>query len=307
MVWCSVGTIFAYRGEGEGVGVRLWCGFGVVFVVQLFVAILLLISLATGVILVLRDRREAEARRKARDERYKLEDTGKTIPLAPARSADESHPLQEIAAYLTPDPSRADEPIGPVASEHVEEAEEAREVLTEDGPMRLTEPPFEAREGLVLGRRARFASALARRVPPWILLCPRVRLDALVRPTSPIGHDPVDWSRWRRRARVRAADFVLVDRRTWKPVLVLQVRKPTDARLRAGGRDRMIGEILEAAGIPYVEVACSMSEDWPRIRDHLNGAVLEPPRAPQSGWDSSAAANLLRLDDEEWVEPDRSD
>lgn len=141
----------------------------------------------------------------------------------------------------------------------------------------LTAPPFQARRSIFSDRQGRYVLALSRRLPPWIVVCPRVRLDALVKPTPPEGRDPADWRQWRRRVRWRAIDVLLCDARSWRPVLALDIGKPSEAldiRKPGGGNDLMLEEVFFTVGIPFLRGSGDIHADWPMIRPHVEEAIL---------------------------------
>lgn len=205
-------------------------------------------------------------------------------------------------------------PIAPVVG---------RIVQTPDGETVLTTPPFALRPQMVTNRLGRFVNGLSKRLPAWVVACPRVRLESLVTPTPPDGRDPEDWSQWRRRVRVRAVDVVLCDRRTWKPLLAIML-KPSNRAGRnsgtngtvaalaiAGGQDRMIEEVLGHVGLTMVHVSGKIADDWPLIQPYVDESILksgsdEDIMTPVSDStlrpDPDAAVKLLRMDGEKgWL------
>ncbi|MGE4195664.1 MAG: DUF2726 domain-containing protein, partial [Phycisphaerales bacterium] len=133
-------------------------------------------------------------------------------------------------------------------------------------------------------------------------------------PTPPDGRDADDWRTWRRRVRLRSIDLVLCDRRTWQPLLaVLFERHDHEVRANeiAGGKDRIVDEILSTVGLPFVRATGRFKDDWHVIRPYVEQAML-PSRMLDdepdddslggTGWDASAVVNLLRADDEKgWM------
>lgn len=198
-----------------------------------------------------------------------------------------------------------------------------RIVQTADGESIITTPPFALRPQMASNRLGRFVNGLSKRLPAWIIACPRVRLEALVTPTPPDGRDPEDWSQWRRRVRVRAVDVVLCDRRTWKPVLAIML-KPASRLSRnsgtngtvtaltfGGGQDRMIDEVLLHVGLDLVHASGRIAEDWPLIQPYVDQSILKTPADEDlllatedtlARPDPDAAVNLLRMDGEKgWL------
>lgn len=257
----------------------------------------------------------ARARRERR-QRFQLHETGERIGLAderspalPPRAPAEIDPVSRPFAAPQPniatpvietqDPRPARRPLG-------------RMVMTPDGETILTTPPFELRESIFTRRAGRYITSLYRRLPPWVVICPKVRLDSLLIPTKPDGRDAEDWRTWRQRVRIRAIDFVLCDRRTWKPLLAVLIEGPPgpaqdstaapEAMRLGGGKDRIIDEVLSAVGLPFIRGTGRFSEDWAMIRPYVENAILPAPseselldearRARPSG-----AVSLLRMDE----------
>jgi hypothetical protein len=161
----------------------------------------------------------------------------------------------------------------------------------------------------------RFVNGLSRRLPAWVIVCPRVRLDTLIVPTKPkiAGEgDAADWRDWRRRVRVRALDLVLCDRRTWRPLVAVlfDLRKIVDARAIAGGQDRMIDEVLNHVGLPLLHLTGDIVADWPLIQPYVEESILHHLTDEElldasnraRPIDGDGAVTLLRMDQEKgWV------
>lgn len=258
---------------------------------------------ATVVLLALRGKSAQQQAVEDRRRRFAIQDTGERVGLAPERP--QALPVAPIDDGPPPVPIPRPIRIPPPAVE-------GRIVHTPDGEMMLTTPPFALREALFTSRLGRFVNLLSRRVPAWVMLCPRVRLDSLLVPTKPDGRDPADWRDWRKRVRVRSVDLVLCDRRTWKPlVAVLLVQKTSvDSRKVAGGNDQMIDEVLAAAGLPLLRLSGDFEKDWPLIKPYVEESIL-PHMSDEQALEASmqterisgdAAVELLRLDqDKGWM------
>lgn len=294
--------------------------------VILTLLILLAIAVAAVTILALRARRDKSQSEKRR--RFILQDTGERMPMAPegeaASPVSEADGLFEDAptgrtreARAAHDDVRATFPDAQLADQPQSSRKgvSARIVETPDGEMILTDPPYRVREAILSTRLGRYTNKLGRRLPAWIVACPRVRLDALVSPTRPDGRDAEDWANWRRRVRVRSVDLVLCDRRNWRPIVAIVFeatsRLPA-VRTIAGGQDRIIDEVLRAAGLPMLRLSGSLTRDWGLIQPYVDQAILpsvsdetietahglqaDPPITPE------AAVNLLKLDEDQgWI------
>jgi hypothetical protein len=107
---------------------------------------------------------------------------------------------------------------------------------------------------------------------------------------------------------VRSIDLLLVDHRTWEPLLaiVLERDHAPVAGAIGGGKDRIIDEVLATIGLPLIRGTGSFKEDWPAIRPYVEQAMLptgedadhEPSILSGNTWDASAVVKLLRIDDE---------
>lgn len=155
----------------------------------------------------------------------------------------------------------------------------ARTVLTPDGPMVLTTPPFKLRRSIMSARERDYARAVAVRMPSGFVVCPQVRLDALLTPTSPKDRPIDDWRNWRRRVRLRAVDLVICRLPDWAPVLALEI-EPAERRAGAFQQDRMIDEALAEVGLPLLRCSGDPAQDWAMIAPYLAAPGAEARPAP---------------------------
>lgn len=292
------------------------------------IAVILGLCVVITIVVVL-TRRPAEARRAEaeRRRRYALLESSERIDVAPegvAANPAAKVPLStteqfELGTFLGREPPPA--PSHSDGSTVIETALQSpsntklpaappvmgRLVMTPDGEQLLTQPPFALREVMFNKRIGRFVNLLSRRLPAWIIACPKVRLDSVVFPTSPAGRSAQDFREWRRRVRWRSIDIVLCDRRTFKPVLaILFYQKPdTQARTIGGGEDRIIDEVLQTVGLPLVRLTGSFQADWPLIAPYVEQAIL-PSKSDDELFESAqtsqrvtpnVAVNLLKLDE----------
>lgn len=293
---------------------------------RMFWAVLLSVLAVFAVVaVVVAVRAPARKAEEERRRRYAIQDTGERIGLAAPRPAAPppgkirevervSRPREADAAGraggLGPKADPDDSGIGMIVPG--QPVITGRLVNTPDGEMILTTPPFALRETIVTLKQGRYFNALSLRLPAWVILCPRVRLESLVTPTRPDGRDPEDWRTWRRRVRMRSVDMVLVDRRSWKPILAVmfQARVVADAKTIAGGLDRMAEEVLTGVGLPVLRLTGEFEPDWPLIRPYVEQAILPTTSEEQvieaadrtTRVDQDAAVTLLRMDDDKgWL------
>lgn len=165
-----------------------------------WLVVVILLAMVTGAIVIVVVSKTDEKRRSQRLRRFELRDTGERLPLAaPPSEAAPAEPPKEDGTYLfngvrvnagtvSKDPRAEIEPdpgFIPEPTEEHKSAPHGRFVNTPDGEMLLTEPPFRLRETLFTKRNGRYAQALLRRLPPWLMICPRVRLDSILTPHQP--------------------------------------------------------------------------------------------------------------------------
>jgi len=155
-----------------------------------------------------------------------------------------------------------------------------RVVMTVDGPVEWSEPPFRAAGVLFAGREARVLSAVCGRLPGGFVLAGGVRLDALLEPVRPSDGSFETWRTWRERVRRRSVSGVICHAGSWRPVLCVLVVEPVKATSLGGGRDRITTEALQAAGVAFVEIEGELDADWGRIE-----AVLREARGVMGGRD----------------------
>lgn len=247
------------------------------------------VAIAVVIAAVVRPSLAQRTAEKERRRRFSIPETGERVPLVDGgggRTSDGSfQPTtapEEAAGYH---PSAAQSwTVAPPAQAHPVVPLIGRLVATPDGESVMTTPPFKLRSSLFGARGSRYMNRLARRLPAWVVACPKVRLDSLVEPTSPTGWDARDWAQWRRRVRVRSIDILLCDRRGHVPLVAIvfsraaisgDEREPgIDARHMAGGEDRIIDEVLHTIGLPMVRVSGRFYSDWELIQPYVEQSIL---------------------------------
>lgn len=254
--------------------------------------------------------------REMRRKRFHLPESDERVELAPERTAQgpiaqaiADEPDVSKRAWRAETPASRVEPIAETQHPRPVGGAMGRLVETPDGESILTTPPFALRDSIFSNKSGRYVAAIYRRVPPWVIVCPKVRLDALLTPTPPDGRDADDWRTWRHRVRMRSVDLVLCDRRTWRPLLAILIdHAAPDARVLGGGKDRIIDEVLGAVGLPFVRGIGRFAEDWPRIRPYIEQAILPAAEEAADTPDEARRARpngavaLLRMDDKKgWL------
>lgn len=273
------------------------------------VGVALVVTIAMAVARKQRNQREAaEATRR----RFNIPASDERIPLAPESEAAVPAAPIETAGGFIPQPPQSPRPL---VIDEPAVAPSGRLVNTPDGEMMLTTPPFALRDTIFRPSVGRFVNSLSRRLPDWVIVCPRVRLDTLVVPTKPKlegGEDAADWREWRKRVRVRSLDLVLCDRRSWRPLVAVlfDARGDVNARTIAGGHDRMIDEVLSHVGLPLLHLTGNITADWPLIQPYVEESILRHLSDEElldasnraRPIDGDGAVTLLRMDQEKgWV------
>jgi len=303
-----------------------------------WVLIAIIAVMLLGSVVIVWVSRTEERRREDRRKRFEIEDTAERVPLVTdeGRRARRRENQEGTAIFIGRDeaispphqvPETSGDPRGGIdpdpditallgETRGDQSGSLGRVVRTPDGEAILTNPPFKMRGAIFSKRHGRYTASMMRRLPPWLVLMPRVRLDTFVTPTSPDGRDPADWRTWRRRVRMRSVDLILCDRRTWSPILAIIFERSTTAArasLIGGGRDNIVDEVLMTIGLPFVRSNGNFKEDWHVIRPYVEQAMLpsvgelavdETADDPLGGtaWDASAAVTLLKIDDEKgWL------
>lgn len=213
-------------------------------------------------------------------------------PAAPVREEPtaEANPAGRRDRATSPHDPANNEPLRPPSQWSPDEVEwlmadtmpgnyGARTVMTPDGPMFLTTPPFRLRRSVLTHRERAYARALSVMIPSGYVLCPQVRLEGLVTPTHPDGRAVEDFRNWRRRVRLRAIDFVICRVPDWSPIVALEVESP-EKTVKPFQRDRLIDETLAEVGLPLIRCSGTPREDWALIKPYLKP---QPARAANNG------------------------
>jgi hypothetical protein len=143
-----------------------------------------------------------------------------------------------------------------------------RRVMTPNGPMDLTPPPFKLRGSIMSWRERAYARAITARMPSGYVLCPQLRLDTLLVPVKPGERPADDWRTWRQRVRVRAIDFVVCRLPDWAPILAIEVDLAGNSATN-DTKDKMTIETLAEVGLPLVRCSGSPEKDWPMIEPYV--------------------------------------
>lgn len=154
------------------------------------------------------------------------------------------------------------------ADEGAQKVDWPRRVMTPNGPMELTAPPFKLRNSIMSWRERAYARAITARMPSGYVLCPQLRLDSLLVPVKPGERAADDWRTWRQRVRVRAVDFVVCRLPDWAPVLAIEVDLAGKGAL-TDTNDKMTLETLAEVGLPLVRCSGSPEKDWPTIEPYV--------------------------------------
>ncbi len=156
-----------------------------------------------------------------------------------------------------------------LTEEDAKGADWPRRVMTPNGPMDLTPPPFKLRGSIMSWRERAYARAITARMPSGYVLCPQLRLDTLLVPVKPGERAADDWRTWRQRVRVRAIDFVVCRLPDWAPVLAIEVDLADKTTATSDTKDKMTVETLAEVGLPLVRCSGSPEKDWPMIEPYV--------------------------------------
>lgn len=149
-----------------------------------------------------------------------------------------------------------------------EEKPRSRRVMTPNGPMELTAPPFTLKSSIMTSRERWYARAISVRLPSGFVVCPKVRLESLLNPTPPNDRALDDWREWRKRVRMRSVDFLICRMPDWEPVVAVLIESSERSALSVRV-DRMIDETLAEVGLPFVRCTGSPRSDWRMIAPYV--------------------------------------
>ena len=178
-----------------------------------------------------------------------------------------THPAEPAEAAKPWTPTELDNLLAGVQQEEMPEG--ARHVVTPDGPMVLTPPPFALKPTIMSPRERQYARAISIKLPSGYVVCPQVRLDALVTPRRPAeGMSAEEWRTWRKRVRLRAVDFVICALPEWRPVVAIEI-EPQERGVKPFQRDRIEDEVFAVVGLPLVRCSGTPGEDWGMIAPYV--------------------------------------
>ena len=149
-----------------------------------------------------------------------------------------------------------------------EEKPPSRRVMTPNGPMELTSPPFRLRASVLSSRERWYARSISVKLPSGFVVCPKVRLESLLDPLPPDDRSVEDWREWRQRVRLRAVDFVICRMPDWEPVVAVLIDAP-ERSASTVQTDRLIDETLAQVGLPFIRCSGSPRTDWPMIAPYV--------------------------------------
>lgn len=215
------------------------------------------------------------ARRASRTASQRRARARQLVPEGPA-AAGTMLPLAGALArepFASPTPTNNGKPLATLDASPQAPGPRARTVMTPDGPLTLTAPPFRLRRSIMTRRERTYARFLNHRLPSGYVLASQVRLESLLTPTDPHGYSADEFRTWRMRVRLRAVDFVICALPGWAPVVAVEVSDTPDETITRD--DRMTDEALAEVGLPLVRARRTPREDWSLIELHLAPDEME--------------------------------
>ena len=145
-------------------------------------------------------------------------------------------------------------------------------VAQEDGP-KAEDAPYAAKVRLITETEARFFTALATSVTgPYVVLT-QVPLGSLVTPLQ----GAKGWQSARNKIDRKTVDFVIVDARSWKPLLVVELNDWSHARASRKQRDLFVQNVFEQAGIRLMTYPATEPFNRAHIREEVMRVIAGPP------------------------------
>jgi len=99
-----------------------------------------------------------------------------------------------------------------------------------------------------------------------IYICPKVRLADILEPAV---HTQADFNR----ISSKHVDFLLCDKHSMKPVLVLELNDRSHSRLRRQERDEHLKSWLKSAGIPFLQIRATRGYNVIELRSMITSTL----------------------------------
>lgn len=141
--------------------------------------------------------------------------------------------------------------------------------------------PYAAIPILLTNAEQRFFVALQAAVPEGLIICPQVRLANLVRPTArKAQQNTYDFYG----IQAKCVDFVLCNRATTAPRLVIELDDASHARQNRTERDAFVDAVLAAVRLPVLHVRWQRRYDTAQLAADIRHALgmHQPVAAPPS-------------------------
>ncbi len=118
----------------------------------------------------------------------------------------------------------------------------------------------------------RFFDALTNSVPPYLYICPKVRLSDVIEVDIP-KNDP---NFWRHLAPInqKHVDFVLVNKTDFAPRLAIELDGGSHQDRQRANRDAFINSVFQSAGIPMLHIPVKGFYQYAELRRDIEQSLV---------------------------------
>jgi hypothetical protein len=128
--------------------------------------------------------------------------------------------------------------------------------------------PFQARDFLLSDAELHFFHALEKAIPSAYVIAPKVRLGDV------IGCSDADWANGHGpKISAKHLDFVVIDRRTSRIILAVELDDSSHLRKDRRNRDLFVNRALEAAGVPLLRIQTATSYPVSELKREIERAT----------------------------------
>ena len=122
---------------------------------------------------------------------------------------------------------------------------------------------------------AAFFDALTRSIPPYLYICPKVRIADIIE-THLARDDPHFWN-YQSKINQKHTDFLLVNRADTTPLLALELDGSSHYDKERAKRDSFIDSVFASAGIPILHIPVRGFYQYSDLRHLIETTITNTP------------------------------
>jgi hypothetical protein len=129
--------------------------------------------------------------------------------------------------------------------------------------------PYYKNNNFISPAELSFFKVLEQAIGERYYIFPQVNLASLVK----INAKGRDWWRYFERINRKSVDFVLAEKASCKPALIIELDDSSHGELRRQERDDFVNKVFAAAGLPILHVAYQNRYSTLRLKDEIDSKI----------------------------------